>query len=230
MTLHFEAPNKRATYWVKYAKDAFRPGFDRAIKLVFHGVKVSSDAGLFPYRDLDESAQLTDSGAAELFDTRTGTNVQYDMTALLRQSVYSRLAGYEDVNPGAATERLSVDPVMRDVVGGRGVNRTAASTGLVGRFETESLSRTQNLRALMAMPGLRVPQVRPPGPGNCIRTILSRHLEITVKFLRYLVIPWVAHEAFALLRSRASISTRRSLDCLRCDNLSCCNDRYCQRT
>ncbi len=77
-------------------RDALRVGFDRAIKLEFHGAKVSSDAGLFPYRDLDEAAQLTDSGAAELFDFRTGTNVQHGTAALLRQSVYSRLAGYED--------------------------------------------------------------------------------------------------------------------------------------
>jgi hypothetical protein len=97
-------------------RDALRVGFDRAIKLEFHGAKVSSDAGLFPYRDLDEAAQLTGSGAAELFEFRTGTNVQHGMTALLRQSVYSRLAGYEDVHDA---ERLSVDPVMRHVVGGR---------------------------------------------------------------------------------------------------------------
>ncbi len=50
--------------------DALRVGFDRAIKLEFHGAKVSSDAGLLPYRDLDEAAHLTDSGAAELFDFR----------------------------------------------------------------------------------------------------------------------------------------------------------------
>ena len=71
---------------------------DRAIKLEFHGAKVSSDAGLFPSRDLDEAVQLTDFGAAELFDFRTGTNVQHGMTVLPRQSVYSRLAGCEDVN------------------------------------------------------------------------------------------------------------------------------------
>ena len=53
-------------------KDALRVGFDRAIKLAFHGARVSSDAGLFPYRDLDEAVQLTESGAAELFDFRTG--------------------------------------------------------------------------------------------------------------------------------------------------------------
>ena len=142
-------------------RDALRVGFDRAIKLEFHGAKVSSDAGLFPYRDLDEAAQLTDSGAAELFDFRTGTNVQHGMTALLRQSVYSRLAGYEDVNDA---ERLSVDPVMRRVVGGRALDRTAASTSQVGRFETEVLTDPDNLAALMAMPGQWVDRIHEPRP------------------------------------------------------------------
>ena len=45
-------------------KDALRVGFDHAIKLEFHGARISSDAGLFPYRDLDEAAKLTESGAA----------------------------------------------------------------------------------------------------------------------------------------------------------------------
>ncbi|MCC6681899.1 MAG: transposase [Phycisphaeraceae bacterium] len=96
-------------------KDALRAGFDRAIRLEFHGAKVSSDAGLFPYRDLDEAVALTESSAADLFDFRTGSNICHSMTALLRQSIYSRLAGYEDVNDA---ERLSVDPVMRHVIGG----------------------------------------------------------------------------------------------------------------
>ena len=117
-------------------KDALRVGFDRAIKLEFHGARVSSDAGLFPYRDLDEAAQLTKSGAADLFDFRTGSNISHSMTALLRQSIYSRLAGYEDVNDA---ERLSVDPVMRHVVGGRAADQHAASTSQVGRFETDVL-------------------------------------------------------------------------------------------
>ena len=95
-------------------KDALRVGFDRSIKLEFHGARLSSNAGLFPYRDLDDAAQLTESGAADLSDFRTGNNIQHNMTALLRQSIYSRLAGYEDVNDA---ERLSVDPVMRHLRG-----------------------------------------------------------------------------------------------------------------
>jgi hypothetical protein len=54
-------------------KDALRVGFDHAIKLEFHGARISSDAGLFPYRDLDDAASLTESVAADLFDFRTGT-------------------------------------------------------------------------------------------------------------------------------------------------------------
>jgi len=142
-------------------KDALRVDFDRAVKLEFHGARVSSDAGLFPYRDLDEAAGLTKSVATDLFDFRTGANSQHTMTALLRQSVYSRLAGYEDVNDA---ERLSVDPVMRHVVGGRAIDRRAASLSQVSRFETEALAHRDNLAALMNMPGRWVDRIRQRRP------------------------------------------------------------------
>ena len=138
-------------------KDALRVGFDRAIKLEFHGVRVSSDAGLFPYRDIDDAARLTESVGADLFDFRTGNNIRHSMTALLRQSVFSRLAGYEDTNDA---ERLSEDPVMRHVIGGRAVERKAASTSEIGRFETDVLTHPDNLTALMNMPGKWVDRIR----------------------------------------------------------------------
>ena len=138
-------------------KDVLRVGFDRAIKLEFHGAKVSSDAGLFPCRDLDDAARLTESAVIELFDFRTGSNISHSMTALLRQSIYSRLAGYEDVNDA---ERLSVDPVMRHVVGGRAAQRQAASTSQIARFETQVLTHPDNLAALMNMPGEWVDLIR----------------------------------------------------------------------
>jgi hypothetical protein len=56
-------------------QEVLRVGFDRVIKLEFHGARVSSDAGLFPFRDLDEAAQLTESGAAELFGFRACSNI-----------------------------------------------------------------------------------------------------------------------------------------------------------
>ena len=105
------------------SKDALRVGFERGIKLTFHGARVRCDAGLFAYRDLDEAAGLTESAADELLDFRTGANTQHTMTALLRQSIYSRLAGYEDVHDA---KRRSVDPVVRHVVGGRAGDRGAA--------------------------------------------------------------------------------------------------------
>ncbi len=138
-------------------KDALRVGFDRAIRLEFHGAKISTDAGLMVHRDLDDAAQLTESAAAELFDFRSGNHIRHRMAALLRQSIYSRLAGYEDVNDA---ERLREDPVMRHVVGGRAVDRKAASTSEVGRFETDVLRHEDNLAALMNMPGQWVDRIR----------------------------------------------------------------------
>jgi hypothetical protein len=142
-------------------QSVLRVGFDRAITLEFHGARVSSDAGLFPYRDLDDAAQLTESGALALFDDRTGSNIQHSLTALLRQSVYSRLAGYEDVNDA---DRLSVDPVMRHIVGGRATGRQAASTSQMARFETEVLTQPENLAALLDMPGRWVDLVQQRRP------------------------------------------------------------------
>jgi len=138
-------------------KDALKVGFDNRLRLEFHGAKVSTDGGLFPYRELDDAAQLTESGAVRLFDFCTGRNICHSVSALLRQSVFSCLAGYEDTNDA---ERLSIDPVMCHVVGGSAADRAAASTSQVSRFETDVLTHPDNLVALVAMPGQGVDLVR----------------------------------------------------------------------
>ena len=96
-------------------KDALRVGFDRRLKLKFLGSQITTDAGLLAYRELDEARGLTAMSADVLTDLRQGSNKQHLIVPLLRQSIYSRLAGYEDVNDA---ERLAVDPAMRHVVGG----------------------------------------------------------------------------------------------------------------
>ncbi len=146
------------------AKNELRVGFDRRLKLTFCGSKVTSDAGLLAYRELDKALELTQMGEQVLTDSRMGTNKRHLLVPLLRQSIYSRLAGYEDVNDA---ERLCVDPAMRHVVGGRASqpDRQAASSSEVGRFETDILSTQANLTALMNLCGQwidKVHQRQPP--------------------------------------------------------------------
>ena len=70
-----------------------RVRFDGKVKLEFHGARVSSDGGLLAYRELDEALGLTAIAEGRLQDWRTGQNTQRTMTALFRQSVFSRLTG-----------------------------------------------------------------------------------------------------------------------------------------
>jgi len=57
-------------------------------------------------------------------DFDSSVKLEFHLTALLRQAVYSRLAGYEDTNDAG---RLSADPAMRQIVGERALYRQAAS-------------------------------------------------------------------------------------------------------
>ena len=87
-----------------------RPVFDRRLRLEFHGSRVTSDAGLLAYRELDDALGLTAMVGKLIADMRTGKNGRHGLIGLLRQSVFGRLAGYEDVNDA---DRLGRDPAMR---------------------------------------------------------------------------------------------------------------------
>jgi len=52
-------------------KSSFRVQFNRRIKLEFHGAKVTSDAGLLLYRELDEVLGLTALGSENVVDDCT---------------------------------------------------------------------------------------------------------------------------------------------------------------
>src|ERR671910_1963095 len=129
---------------------ALRVEFDPRLKLEFHGSKVTSDAGLLAFRELDDGLGLTDLAGKALADPRTGQNSRHTLIAQVRQSVFGRLAGYEDVNDA---DRLAHDPALRWIVGGRAVTQTAASTSQMGRFETEVLTQEANLSALADLSG-----------------------------------------------------------------------------
>src|SRR5215213_4395048 len=140
---------------------ALRVTFDSRLKLEFHGSRVTSDAGLLPFRDLDDALGLTDLAREVLTDIRTGQNSRHTLIAQLRQSVFGRLAGYEDVNDA---DRLAHDPALRWIVGGRAVTQNAASTSQMGRFETEVLTQEANLSALADLPGRWIDRVHARRP------------------------------------------------------------------
>src|SRR5829696_7004873 len=143
-------------------RSALRLDFDRRLMLQFRGSTITSDAGLLAYRELDDALHLTDTGADTLADARTGKNGRHRLAGLLRQSVFGRLAGYEDVDDA---DRLCRDPAMRWVVDDRAIAGFAASASQMGRFETKWLCRAENLAALADLPGQwidKVQQRRPP--------------------------------------------------------------------
>ena len=129
---------------------ADRVDFDPRVRLEFRGTQLSSDGGLMVMRELDDALGLSDLASATLSDTRPGKNAIHRLDGLFRQSVFGRLAGYEDVNDA---DRLALDPVMRQVVGGRAVDAQAASASQMGRFETETLALPKNRDALADLNG-----------------------------------------------------------------------------
>ena len=139
-----------------------RLDFDRRLTLQFRGSVITSDAGMLAYRELDDALGLSKMAGEMLADARTGRNGRHALVGLLRQSVFGRLAGYEDVNDA---ERLRHDPAMRWIVGGKAALGCAASSSQMGRFETKWLAAEKNLAALSTLSGQWIDRVhdrRPP--------------------------------------------------------------------
>jgi hypothetical protein len=135
-----------------------RLGFDRRLKLESHGIKVTSDAGVLPYRELDDAVGLTEIAGDALTDTRRGRNGRHGLAGQFRHSVFGLLGGYDNVNDA---DRLCPAPFMRWIVGGHAVTNQAASdqSNGMGRFETELLATDANVEALADLLGQWIDRV-----------------------------------------------------------------------
>jgi hypothetical protein len=154
-----------------------RLDFDRRLMLQFRGSVVTSDAGLLAYRELDDALGLSDLACQRLADVCTGKNGRHALVGMLRQAVFGRFAGYEDVSDA---ERLRHDPAMRWIVGGKAASGCAASASQLGRFETRWLPAGTNCGALVDLSGQWIDRVhagRPPrGVGSMWIRVSARRM------------------------------------------------------
>src|ERR1035437_1853992 len=123
----------------------FQLSFNASLKVDFQGSRITPDGGLILVREFDERLGFGDLIAQHLTDSRQGKNTQLPLADLLRQSVYSRIAGYEDVNDA---ERLSQDPTFRLIGSEKIWDRGAALTSRLQSFETEMLAEEENFGSL----------------------------------------------------------------------------------
>ena len=122
----------------------FQLSFNASLKVDFQGSRVTSDGGLILVRELDERLGFSELIEQHLTDSR-GKNTQLPLADLLRQSVYSRLVGYEDMNDA---ERVSQDSTFRLIGSEKIWERGAALTSRLQSFETELLTQNENLAGL----------------------------------------------------------------------------------
>ena len=125
--------------------EPFQLSFNTSLKVDFQGSRLTSDGGLILVRELDEQLRFGDLVAEHLSDARRGKNTQLPLVDLFRQSIYSRVAGYEDVNDA---ERLSQDPAFRLIGSEKVWDRGVALTSRLQTFETEMLAEEENFAGL----------------------------------------------------------------------------------
>ena len=122
-----------------------RLSFNSQLRVEFRGATATSDAGLLLPRELDEHLGLSALIERHLTDPRTGHNRQFPLPDLFRQSIYSRLAGYEDTNDA---ERLAEDPAFRMLACRERRETSGALTSTLHWFETEVLAEERNYQGL----------------------------------------------------------------------------------
>jgi hypothetical protein len=96
-------------------------------------------------RELDERLGLSTLIERHLSDPRTGRNAQFPLGDLFRQSICSRLAGYEDTNDA---DRLAEDPTFRMLASRERRETSVALTSTLHWFETDVLAEERNYQGL----------------------------------------------------------------------------------
>ncbi len=117
--------------------DAPRIGWDGSVNLDFHGSKVTSDAGLLAYRQLNDAMDLITTTGGVLHDWWTGKTTRNTMITLLRQAV-----------------------------GGLARESHVASTSGMGRLETEVVTQTGNLDAQTNLSGRGIDRLSARRPSS----------------------------------------------------------------
>ena len=113
-------------------KQPLQLSFNRFLRITFQGSRVTSDGGLILVRELDERLGFGELIEQHWTDSRE-KNTRAPLADLLRQSIYSRLAVYEDVHDA---ERLSQAPTFRLMGSEKVWDRGAALTSWLQTFET----------------------------------------------------------------------------------------------
>ena len=123
---------------------------------------MTSDGGLILIRELDERLGLEKLIEERLSDSRQGSNKQFTLTDLPRQSVCSRLAGYEDLNDA---ERLAADPTFRLISSLRIWDRGASDGQKTSRWHPAVSMRTALVRNFLRRGSKEHCDARVKGPN-----------------------------------------------------------------
>jgi hypothetical protein len=128
---------------------SLRLDFDRHLKLEFHGTRITSDAGLLAYRELDDALVLSAMAEDVLADARSGRNGRHALVSLLRQSVFGRLSGYEDVNDAERLRHDALDRRRQGRSGQRGIGQPDGTLrDRVAGERTEPFGAHRSVRAV----------------------------------------------------------------------------------
>jgi hypothetical protein len=145
----FQIPRSKAASWTSVSfccravsKDL---GNDSAADFAAGKWNFSNEGGLILVCELGERLGFGKLVKPHLTERRRGKNTSLPLADLLRQSIYSRLAGYKDVNDA---ERLSQDPAFRLIGSSKIWERGAMLTSRLQSFETELLTQAENLVGL----------------------------------------------------------------------------------